>query len=227
VQSVDVINPQQLEFLQSFYDVLGGTNWNWRSEAYGAIWSFSESSAANPCAAPLWQGITCGECEPYYGEEICSVTSIELPGYNLVGTLESVNYFSYMEMLKVFNLNDNTLTGYLSYDMNYMYYLENMTMDNNQILGFYPGSTYEYTSLRALSMANNAMVGSTPSFIASSTGLMALDLSGNSLTGGITNSIGVVDSFVTFNLADNQLTGEIKISNNIVVFVLLSLYISV
>lgn len=220
-KSEDVINPEQLEFLQSFYDNLGGTDWNWLPETYGAEWTFTESSAANPCAPPLWQGITCGECEPYYGEEICSVISIELPGYNLVGSLENVAYFSYMDMLRILNLNNNSLTGYLNYDMNYMYYLENMTMDNNQILGFYPGTTYEYTKLRTLSMSNNAMVGSIPSFISASTALLTLDLSKNSLTGGISNAIGAVDSFVTFNLADNMLTGKIfLVSNNALVLLL-------
>jgi hypothetical protein len=69
--------------LQSLYNATNGTSWDWRSIIdSGLVWNFTDVEVQNPCAHPLWQGITCDAVGSH-------VLELILEDYHIRGPLPS------------------------------------------------------------------------------------------------------------------------------------------
>ncbi|KAJ1387351.1 hypothetical protein B484DRAFT_409926, partial [Ochromonadaceae sp. CCMP2298] len=91
-----------LDALRALYDSTDGPNWLWGDLSSGrAEWNFKPG--ANPCAE-RWQGVTCGGCSN--GGE-CFVSKLQLPSFNLVGTLPAA--LGNLKGLSELDLNSNSL----------------------------------------------------------------------------------------------------------------------
>ncbi|KAJ1386792.1 hypothetical protein B484DRAFT_410095, partial [Ochromonadaceae sp. CCMP2298] len=95
-----------LDALRALYDTTDGPNWLWGDLSRGcAEWNFT--AGANP-SAELWQGVTCGGCSN--GGQ-CFVSKLQLPSFNLVGTLPAA--LGNLKGLSELGLNSNSLSGSL------------------------------------------------------------------------------------------------------------------
>ena len=87
--------------INGLYDLFNSTNgkgWLWLNTGlYGNIWTFD--SKANPCLQH-WQGVNCSQP---LSATANTIVSIELPYYNLVGTIPGSlgNSFSSLQILSL------------------------------------------------------------------------------------------------------------------------------
>jgi len=166
--------------LYDLYNATNGPDWQWSDiPSQGIVWNFSSYSLNNPCV-DQWQGISCNITSPlqYY-----HISSIELPSYNLVGTLPS------------------TLNAFVS--------LQQMNLDSNQLAGPIPESLDSLMELQILYLNFNLLSGPIPTSLGSLNKLQGLDLSSNHLTGPIPESLGSLTQLRILNLHANLLSGPI------------------
>lgn len=201
-------DPYQIEFLQQLYDATDGPNWDWRNS--GTEWSFSASSATNPCLYN-WQGITCDICEVDYEVGYC-ITELQLPNYNLVGNIESLTYFEYMTTLTVLDLSENYITGYVNEYIYLASALANVSLQYNELTGALTSYSASFPDLVYLRIDHNKLRGEVPVFIKSSPLLEHLDMSSNLLTGNLEGALGTLQYLTFLSTSNNLLSGNKQVS---------------
>ncbi|GJP41306.1 hypothetical protein CLOM_g972 [Closterium sp. NIES-68] len=117
-------------------------------------------------------------------------------------------------------LEDNQLTGSISYGVGNFTDLKKLDLSSNSLTGSIPNSVILLSRLVTLNLGDNQLVGSIPSGIKSFTNLQELNLSSNSLAGSIPNSITSLSQLIILDLSSNSLTGSIP--NSITSLTLLS-----
>ncbi|KAJ1418077.1 hypothetical protein B484DRAFT_400603, partial [Ochromonadaceae sp. CCMP2298] len=117
-----------LDALRALYDSTDGPNWDLSSGR--AEWNFT--AGANPCAE-RWQGVTCLGCSN--GGQ-CFVSKLQLPSFNLVGTLPAAlgNLTGLSELV----LNSNSLSGSLPPELGNMASLQVLDLSSNALTGSLP-----------------------------------------------------------------------------------------
>ena len=77
------LSATELSALEALYYSTNGDDWDWKSiKVYGAKWNFTNVTTFDPCTLK-WQGITCSTLSA----GACIIYEINLPDYNLYGTL--------------------------------------------------------------------------------------------------------------------------------------------
>jgi Leucine-rich repeat (LRR) protein len=122
-----VVNPlpnAQLDALQDLYLATNGVSWLWRPvESSNAVeWNFKTvlGETPNPCS-PIWQGLNCSsECSSTNRSvyKYCTLTALELPRYNLSGTLPAS--IGNLTGLTILDLSSNRLHGTLPLTIGYL-----------------------------------------------------------------------------------------------------------
>jgi Leucine-rich repeat (LRR) protein len=115
-----VVNPvptAQWDALQDLYLATNGVSWLWRPvESSNAVeWNFKTvlGETPNPCS-PIWQGLTCSSYCSSTNPTVykkCTLTALELPRYNMSGTLPAS--IGNLTGLTILDLSSNRLHGTL------------------------------------------------------------------------------------------------------------------
>lgn len=155
------------------------------------------SNGSDPCGES-WKGITCSGS---------SVTSIQIPGLGLNGTLGYT--LSDLLSLKTLDLSNNNIHETIPYQLP-----PNVTFLNlakNNLTGNLPYSVSTMASLVYLNVSHNLLSQSIGDIFGNLQSLSDLDLSSNNLTGDLPNSIGSLSNLSSLYLQDNQLTGPVNV----------------
>jgi Leucine-rich repeat (LRR) protein len=201
------IPTSEREALTNFYSSTNGPEWINRSNWNGV--------AGTECA---WFGVTCDGTQSH-------VTSIELAGNNLSGTLPSLAPLTNLQTLDV---STNRLTGGIP-ALSGLTNLQNFYAYSNQLSGSIPpiagleqlGYFYVYgnrltgmipdlsdmPTLCHFNVSDNQLSGSIPG-IEQLTSLVVFNVRGNLLSGSIPPLFGL-SSLSLFNVGANKLTGSV------------------
>ena len=96
------LSVDEIDALQDLYDATNGANWDWETVTSNAQkWNFSA-----PDPADYWQGVSCA-CHAETNN--CTLTSLILTSYNLVGYLP--NSIGTWGNLSTLSLYSNKITG--------------------------------------------------------------------------------------------------------------------
>jgi Leucine-rich repeat (LRR) protein len=168
-------------------------------------WNFS-SSTNNPCTEE-WSGLTCAFPSPYV---VYFVVAIELPSYNLQGTLpDSIAAFQHLQEL---NVRHNSITSTLPASIGDLLELQALNIQGNQINGTIPAEIGQLSQLGILSLERNQFQGKIPSSLGNLTNIIAMDLGNNLLTGTLPPSLGQLENMQHGIFFFNSLTGTIPTS---------------
>nr|XP_034924551.1 MDIS1-interacting receptor like kinase 2-like [Populus alba] len=175
----------------------------------------------SPCN---WFGISC--------DKSGSVSNISLPNSSLRGTLNSLRFSSFPNLIDLI-LHNNSLYGSIPSHIGNLSNLSILDLSFNNLSGDIPPEIGNLESLTVLALLFNKLTGTIPTslenlkslselylwknnlsgpitFIGNLTrSLTILDLSSNKLTGTIPASLGNLKSLSVLGLADNNLSGTI------------------
>jgi hypothetical protein len=170
------LSPNQFNALWDFYNSTNGKYWNWHNfSATNEKWDFTNPSA-NPCY-DNWQGVKCS-CGL-----TCALTHLELPNYNLTGTLPlSIGEWNSIES---FNLTVNKLTRAIPNIFGNWTILSFLDLSVNELTGYLPPSTQLLISLTALVLNNNHFFGTLPELMDDLVKLEVFNTIGNLFSGTI------------------------------------------
>lgn len=240
---------QQIDTLQALFAGAGGSNWNWRSNytKYGIPWNFTtvgtDSSASdvlvsNPCgnsSADSWQGLTCSTNCSQISSETCSITSIQLANYSMIGSLPSnIGNLPQLESLdlrfnpglggalpqsvasltalKQFIIAEDKFTGPFPTGFLQCSKLVVFDIDNNDFSGTIPSGVGVWTDLELFVVAfNSKLNGTIPSQLGSLTAISTFSIAHSSMTGTIPPELGSLSNLVFFSVRENAFTGSLPI----------------
>ena len=198
-----------IDALYDIYSAANGPDWRW-GMLPGIQWVFNSTS--DPCA-DHWQGVTCIGCDS--SESYCNVTKLNLPGYNMRGSLSP-------SLCNLLNLTNVTLSGnhlestVPSCVLFELQHLKIITISSNNFTGSLPfrnDSSFFQTKLRHLDFSVNHFTGTVPSLFGVLPHLTLLSLTSNRLSGPFPTFIGAnLTSLISLEMAANFLTGSISAS---------------
>ncbi|KAL1322563.1 hypothetical protein AAHE18_14G204900 [Arachis hypogaea] len=158
----------------------------------------SSWAGTNPCK---WHGIACDRAN--------SVTAINLENHNLKGTLHTLSFSSFPNLL-TFNIYNNFFYGTIPPHIGNISKLNTLNLSLNAFEGTIPKEMWTLTSLHGLDLSLCIYLsGAIPSSIANLTNLSYLDVAQNNLSGHIPPEIGNLNSLKYLDLAGNKLSGSI------------------
>ena len=198
IATSSAIPDYELQALKDLYDSTDGDDWVWK----GKHWDFSDITQANPC--DTWQGITCSITRYHH------VTSINLPGCNLVGSLpSSLGLLSELLSLSLFM---NKLTGLIPASLGQLTKLTHLTLFSNGLTGSLPESLGNMISMQFLSVSENSLDGTLPLSLGQLSQLISLEAGYNQFQGTIPNSLGDLTQLDEIGLSNNHLNGIVPSS---------------
>ena len=199
------VSSNEISALQSLYDSTNGESWDWSAATAGAHWDFSGDP--NPCLDG-WQGITCNSECSNIASSTCTISELDLPNYNLDGTLPLELHL--LSSLDLCELNQNKkLSGTLPSEIGSMTNLLTLEIYDSDLTGSIPSSLGSLVLLTNLDLTTNQLTGSIPSSMRFMIRLQTLNLATNKLTGRIPSSFGSMQSLQSISLGTNKLNGTI------------------
>ncbi|KAL4191484.1 hypothetical protein AMTRI_Chr07g30170 [Amborella trichopoda] len=173
-------------------------NWKTSLKNHTLVSWFLKSS--NPTSHCSWIGIKCNDDG--------SVVEVNLPDFDLEGTLNQLNFFL-LPHLTSLNLYNNHFTGSLPPSIGNLSKLTNLDLSGNNFTGSLPPSIGNLSKLTHFSLFGNHFTGSFPPSIGNLFKLTNLDLSGNNFTGSLPPSIGNLSKLSKLWLRSHQFTGSL------------------
>ena len=167
----------QYNALESFYTSTSGGNWIYPSGTYQ--WTFDTSE--DPCLNP-WEGLTCNYIS---SSNTYDIVSINLPGFNLVGTLPSD--LSGLSALNVLDLRNNFLSSHIPESISTMTALKVINLGNNQLMNSGSLDLSLLTNLEIINLQGNRFEGNIENFLPSQSAnnLTVIDISMNKFSGSL------------------------------------------
>ncbi|XP_022728602.1 LOW QUALITY PROTEIN: MDIS1-interacting receptor like kinase 2-like [Durio zibethinus] len=150
-----------------------------------------------------WVGITCDKAE--------SITNLSFPDYGLKGTLHSLSFLFFPNLMRL-NLSNNSLFGPIPSHIGNLSELTFLDLSYNKFSGSIPQEIGMLKSLTNLQLSHNNFSGSIPAFIKNLTSLSTLYLHHNMFSGSIPKEIGMLKSLTDFELCENNFSGSIPAS---------------
>jgi len=172
----------EMQALKDFYDSTDGV-W-WGKSFNDGQWDFTDDNV-NPCAIDkAWKGLSC-----VYDSSngIFHVTSIDLQGYNLRGTLPSS--LGQLSKLTYLFLSSNSLTGTLPDSLGQLSKLDSLALYSSSFNGTIPSSLGQLSKLTYLTLDTNSLTGTLPDSLGQRSELIYLSVYSNQLTGTIPSSL--------------------------------------
>nr|KYP57249.1 putative LRR receptor-like serine/threonine-protein kinase At4g08850 family [Cajanus cajan] len=156
-------------------------------------------SGNSPCK---WEGIQCDKSN--------SVSTIKLANYGLKGTLHTLNFSSFPNLLTL-DINNNSFYGTIppQIEIGMLTSLRYIDLSRNSLSGTIPKTIGNLSSLNILSLSENSLSGPIPNSLWNLSSLNLLYLNINRLSGSISTSIQNLVSLEVLLLRDNQLSGFI------------------
>ncbi|KAK4275675.1 hypothetical protein QN277_018715 [Acacia crassicarpa] len=179
-----------------------------------SIWraSFNDESKAtlsswkngtDPCRQ-FWKGISC--------DKSMSVTNISLSDLDLQGTLSSLNFSAFPNLL-YFDIHQNQFHGFIPHEIGKLSEILMLNLSSNQIRGPIPPEIWNLTTLNHLDLSTCNLTGQIPREIGNLRNLSLLWLQENSgLYGPIPQEIGMLSNLVELRLNIMSLSGRIPSS---------------
>ncbi|KAK4275591.1 hypothetical protein QN277_018646 [Acacia crassicarpa] len=150
-----------------------------------------------------WKGISC--------DKSMSVINISLPNLNLQGTLYSLNFAAFPNLL-YFDISWNQLYGNIPHEIGNLSSLLMLNLSNNSFRSPIPPETCNLTTLYRLDLTTCKFTGQIPHEIGNLRNLKVLWLGYNSLSGSIPEEIGMLSNLLELHLGSNSLSGRIPSS---------------
>ncbi|XP_022765732.1 probable leucine-rich repeat receptor-like protein kinase At1g35710 [Durio zibethinus] len=151
-----------------------------------------------------WVGITC--------DKGGSITNLRLRDYGFKGTLHSLNFLSFPNLMGL-HLPNNSLYGSIPSHIGNLPKLTELDLSKNNFPGNIPSNIGRLlSSLSILYLHENYLTGPIPISIGSLHNLSRLVLVDNRLSGSIPKEVGMMRSLVMLDLSVNYLTGPIPAS---------------
>ncbi|XP_075648387.1 LRR receptor-like serine/threonine-protein kinase EFR [Castanea sativa] len=147
-----------------------------------------------------WLGITCDGRHQ-------RVTALDLPGYNLRGSLSP--YIGNLSFLRSIKLQNNSFYGEIPQEVGHLFRLQELRLNNNTLEGQIPPNLSKCSNLRFIHLHVNNFRGKIPMELGSLMKLEELQLLKNNLAGGIPPSLGNLSSLKSFAAEYNNLVGNI------------------
>ncbi|CAL1373927.1 unnamed protein product [Linum trigynum] len=135
------------------------------------------------------------------------VTSLDLHGQNLVGTLSP--HVANLTSLRYINLTENSFRGEIPQPLGNLLQLQCLDLRFNSFEGEIPTNLTRCSQLKYLLLEANNLWGSIPVEIGSLSKLEFLRVGNNNLTGWLPPSLGNLSLLVNFGATYNNLTGTI------------------
>ncbi|KAH1044582.1 hypothetical protein GLYMA_09G243600v4 [Glycine max] len=152
----------------------------------------------SPCK---WQGIRCDNSK--------SVSGINLAYYGLKGTLHTLNFSSFPNLLSL-NIYNNSFYGTIPPQIGNMSKVNVLNFSLNSFHGSIPQEMWSLRSLHALDLSQCLQLsGAIPNSIANLSNLSYLDLSTAKFSGHIPPEIGKLNKLGFLRIAENNLFGHI------------------
>ncbi|KAI9092771.1 hypothetical protein K1719_027568 [Acacia pycnantha] len=150
-----------------------------------------------------WKGISC--------DKSMSVISISLSNLNLQGTLSSLNFAAFPNLL-YFDVSFNQLYGWIPREIGNLSSLLMLGLSDNSFIGPIPLEIWNLTTLNRLDLLSCKFTGQIPHEIGNLRNLNVLWLGENSLSGSIPEEIGILSNLLELHLGNNSLSGRIPSS---------------
>ncbi|EEF39415.1 receptor protein kinase, putative [Ricinus communis] len=174
----------------------------WKATLDNQSQSFLSSWASgSPCNS--WFGIHCNEAG--------SVTNISLRDSGLTGTLQSLSFSSFPNLIRL-NFSNNSFYGSIPPTVANLSKLNILDLSVNKISGSIPQEIGMLRSLTYIDLSNNFLNGSLPPSIGNLTQLPILYIHMCELSGSIPDEIGLMRSAIDIDLSTNYLTGTVPTS---------------
>ncbi|KAK9678075.1 hypothetical protein RND81_11G186500 [Saponaria officinalis] len=148
-----------------------------------------------------WPGVTCS----FDGH----VTSLNLAGRNLVGTLHSA--VANLSELRFLSLPNNVFSDYIPPEIGNLRKLETLELQSNNFSGIIPHemSKLAVNSMKLVNLSYNSLKGSIPVGLIGFGNVRVVDLSNNNLSGEIDLSSGDCLFLQHLKLSNNFITGNL------------------
>jgi Leucine-rich repeat (LRR) protein len=201
------ISSDTYQALEAFYDATGGSRWEWDSlQPESTIWRFP-CELSTPCNDG-WQGLSCAWNSD---NTACEIQAIELPDYNLRGSLPTE--LGTLVNMQVLNLYANSLTGTIISDLGNLLSLIKIDLSENDLDWTIPSQLGNLLDIELVRLSQNFLVGRIPVELGHLQNMQVLDLSNNFLDWHIpselANAAALYSLYITNNLLTNSLPLEI------------------
>ncbi|KAI3898342.1 hypothetical protein MKX03_033573 [Papaver bracteatum] len=198
VQHLQAVVDEEVDALLKWKSTLNNKN-------HSLLPSWYKNSTANTTSPCKWYGITCNNDG--------NVAELNITGLGLQGTLNSLNFSSFSNLVSL-DLSKNNLFETIPSKISNSSKLTHLDLSANKFFGHIPPEMGSLTSLRYFSLYNNKLSGIIPQDIGRLRSLTSFDLSLNKLTGSIPASVGNLRNLTRLCVSFNQLTGCVPIGIN-------------
>ncbi|KAJ6995164.1 MDIS1-interacting receptor like kinase 2-like [Populus alba x Populus x berolinensis] len=196
------------------------------SFAYSATGTEAENGRKQAEALQKWKGSLANQSQSllssWDGDRPCNwvgircdtsgiVTNISLSHYRLRGTLNSLRFSSFPNLIKLI-LRNNSLYGSVPSHIGNLSSLIILDLSLNSISGNIPPEVGKLVSLYLLDFSKNNLSGVLPTSIGNLSNLSFLYLYENKLSGFIPREVGMLEHLSTLHLSDNNFEGPIPAS---------------
>ncbi|XP_010244882.1 PREDICTED: probable LRR receptor-like serine/threonine-protein kinase At4g36180 isoform X2 [Nelumbo nucifera] len=123
--------------------------------------------------------------------------------------LYQVNFYSYIAVYEVTEMEFTTKTRSYNYKGNSLYYMTGIDFSSNRLTGDIPPEIGNLGRLRAFNLSHNLLAGPIPTSFSNLEKIESLDLSYNNLAGTIPSELSNLNSLAVFSVAHNNLSGQI------------------
>ncbi|CAN0902515.1 MDIS1-interacting receptor like kinase 2 [Linum grandiflorum] len=182
-------------------------------------WTTNDNSSSNPTPCK-WLGISCDAATG-------SVTEINLSYLNMTGTLQSLNFSSFPNLLRL-DLKYNQFTGTIPDTISLLSNLQFLDLSTNYLTGTIPFSLANLTRVTELDLSRNDINGTLDPRLFSGTGLASLRnllIETTGLGGSIPEEIGNLKNLSLLAFGENQFSGSLPSSlGNLTELTILRLY---
>ncbi|XP_012070784.2 MDIS1-interacting receptor like kinase 2 [Jatropha curcas] len=175
----------------------------WKATLDNQSQSFLSSWTAKSNYCSSWFGIHC--------DEAGSVTNISLRDTGLKGTLQSLSFSSFPNLLHL-NVSNNSFHGNVPSQIGNLSRLNILDFSLNQISGSIPKEIGMLGSLTYIDLSNNPFTGTIPTSITNLTNLPILYIHETLVSGSIPQEIGLMKSLTQLDLSVNSFTRKIPTS---------------
>ena len=135
-----------------------------------------------------------------------SVTSINVANHGLKGTLHTLNFSSFSNLLTL-DVSNNSFSGTIPHQIANLSRVSELIMNNNNFSGPIPISLTKLATLKILNLKYNSISGPLPEEIAELKNLECLLFQSNHLSSTIPPTTGRMANLVELNLQLNSING--------------------